>query len=155
MGDSLSTWLHLRCGGLVKNHLLALIMSTYFLVLGADLVNFALLHFNMLLSHDNMWIFLPKCLLIGVFDHNLVIWVIIVKWFTINARVLLFLLILPDDLHAIRFVMASIWPTTVYFSLISTSSRLPTTWELTICVVIVLGEVHLFCRELIVTPRDM
>ena len=54
MGDSLSTWLHLSCGGLVKNHLLALIMSTYFLVLGADLVNFALLHFNMLLSHDNM-----------------------------------------------------------------------------------------------------
>ena len=79
MGHSLGTWLHLRCGGLVKNHLLALIMSTYFLVLGADLVIFALLHFYMLLSHYNMRVFLPKCLLVGVFDHHLVIRVIIVK----------------------------------------------------------------------------
>ena len=51
---SLSTWLHLVGSGLLEYHLLTLIKTTHFLILWADLLIFALLHFNVLLSHNNM-----------------------------------------------------------------------------------------------------
>ena len=94
----------------------------------SSFVDFALLHFNMLLVHNNMWVFLTKCFLFLIF-------------------IFMFLLLLrvTHYLHAISLIVAlrSMWATASGISII-TATWLPTAWELAIGVIIILCVVHFF-----------
>ena len=94
----------------------------------ASFVNFALLHFDMLLVHNNMRVFLTKCLL-----------------FLILVIVFFLLLRVTHYLHAISLIMAlcSVWSTSSWVSMVA-AARLPTAWELAISVIIILSVVHFF-----------